>query len=233
MRLEVGYNHPFEVREYKFNTRGLTNIDILFISDLHLNGYCGRLIESLINKVRRLNPHIVLLGGDYVDTKSGLELLSQLLNGIAVGRHVLAIAGNHDYFFGLKRIWQVMTDYGVNWIEKHHAVININGFNIRVNGNISEIAIPKCDINILLLHKPIDEKLFAGAYDIVFAGHLHGCQAVFWETEKGLYPGRYIYKWNVKHVITDNFIYLISKGIGDTLPIRYNCKKDIILVNTI
>jgi uncharacterized protein len=47
---------------------------------------------------------------------------------------------------------------------------------------------------------------------------------------KGLFPGRFFYKWNILEKQIDGCLYAISKGVGDTLPIRYDCPKDILLV---
>jgi predicted MPP superfamily phosphohydrolase len=89
------------------------------------------------------------------------------------------------------------------------------------------------DLNILCLHQPITLKPRKHPYQLVFAGHLHGSQFVFWQTPQGLYPGRWFYTWNRLQDWRDHCLYIISKGLGDTLPIRYNCKKDMIFVRVV
>jgi uncharacterized protein len=229
-KLKIGYQHDFEVRKEVFLTSKNVECSVLYLSDLHLNAFG----ESLINKIEQciadLNPTIVLLGGDYVDSRKGLFYFEKLLISLSKRENVFAIAGNHDYFFHFQSIKKLCEKHSIQWIENTSKSIFINKTPINIVGTKPNNTQNKTDFNILFLHQPIDIQGFASDFDIVFAGHLHGCQFVFWENENGLFPGKWFYKWNILKTKINDCLYLVSKGLGDTLPIRYNCKKDVIFV---
>jgi predicted MPP superfamily phosphohydrolase len=227
MKLEIGYKHLFEVRKESFAAKCPEGFSILFMSDLHFNRYSGTTCLSIIDKINELNPDIILLGGDYADSKRGLYHLRVLLGSLSHRQNVFAVAGNHDHFFGFETIKDIMHENNVNWIEKSSDKFKFKGTIIRIDGNMLQEKGNE-DLSILLLHKPLD--IANSSYDLSFAGHLHGSQFVFWRSGECLYPGRVFYKWNRLGFSNGNSRYFISKGMGDTLPIRYNCKKDMIFL---
>ena len=229
-KLEIGNDHDFEVRREMYNSDLDINITVLFLSDLHFNGFSQPVASRLIATINELNPTIILLGGDYADTNAGLKQLEYLLNTIALRKNVFAIAGNHDQFFGIEKIRQLMIANGVSWIDKQSASLKVDKVTISIHTQADKSIIAKEELALLLLHKPVDIQTFAHQYHLAFAGHLHGCQCILWQNKKGLYLGRLFYKWNRLKAQSGKCTYLISKGLGDTLPVRYNCKRDIIFV---
>ncbi|MES2774079.1 MAG: metallophosphoesterase [Bacteroidota bacterium] len=230
MMLEIGYNHSFEVRREQYHSPCSDNFSVLYISDLHLNGFCNNLVTRIGEAIIALNPTIILLGGDYVDSRKGLGHLNDLLSMISGRDHVFAIAGNHDYFFGIDAIKAVMTEHHVAWIENKSTHFMYNNTSIRIDGTSIGDAASDAGFSILVLHKPISIDRFHSRYNLAFAGHLHGCQFVFWQSENKLYPGRFFYKWNILETQHNSCKYYISKGMGDTLPVRYNCKRDLLFI---
>jgi hypothetical protein len=230
MILETGYNNSFEVRHEQYAGNCGSSFTILYLSDLHFNKYSEAMAVKIISTIHQLDPDIILLGGDYVDSKKGLVYLDRLLQSISNRKNILAIAGNHDHYFGLDAIKKMMTANNISWIENSYRTIEINGITIRVDGNTPNSNTQTNDFAILCMHKPSGIKNFARYYQLAFAGHLHGCQFVLWQTAKGLYPGKFFYKWNLLKTRLLNCEYYISKGLGDTLPVRFNCKKDMIFV---
>ncbi|QHT66207.1 hypothetical protein GXP67_05760 [Rhodocytophaga rosea] len=230
MKLELGYKSSIEVRHEHYRCKVEEAFSMLYISDFHFTAYSGDMVQRLVEKIEELNPDILLLGGDYYDSSTGFYHLCKFMKAISHRRNVFAIAGNHDYFFGIAKTKEVIRENNAYWLEEDSFSLQVNNTIIHIDGNKPQRA-KRADINILCLHKPIDLEGYYDHYNVVFAGHLHGSQVVLWQTSKGLYPGRLFYKWNMLKKSVGDCLYLISKGIGDTLPIRYNCKKDIILVN--
>ena len=230
MKLEIGSNDHFEVRHeiYPANITGA--FSILYLSDLHLNRFGKSIIEKIVSHINELDPDIILLGGDYVDFKRQLVHLDRLLKGLSHRKNVLAIAGNHDYRFGVDTIEKLMKANHIGWIENDSVTLSINNNTIRIDGSKPVAEKSQADFSILCLHEPVDINLFKNNYHLAFAGHLHGCQFVFWQNHKGLYPGRLFYKWNTLLKSQDDCRYYISKGMGDTLPVRLNCSKEMIFV---
>jgi predicted MPP superfamily phosphohydrolase len=222
--------NDFEVRKESIFATVQQPFSILYLSDFHFNGWSGEVVKWMVDRVTELQPDIILLGGDYVDTRKGVQWLELFLEEILERKHVYAIAGNHDYFFGIKKIEKLFLDRDIVWIENEAISIQLKGMQINIAGNRIKENTNSSDFSILCVHNP---KVLNGnleTYYLAFGGHLHGSQFVFWENEKGLYPGKLFYKWNVLSKEKDECKCLISKGLGDTLPFRYNCKKDMILV---
>lgn len=227
MKLEIGYNHPIEIRHYAYFFPPLAGTRILYVSDLHYHRLSRQRATNNIGQIRQLNPHIILLGGDYVDTAFGLRNLQYLADSIGP-IPTFVIAGNHDNPYR-HRIRRIVENAGATWLHNLSTTVQLGRQFIRIDGN-RPFPSDDSQFSILCLHRPIDIRPFARHYNLIFAGHLHGGQFVFWQTPAGLYPGRWLFRWNQLDADYGTCRYLISKGAGDTFPIRYNCSRDMILV---
>ncbi len=230
MKLEIGYNHPFEIRRETCVANCRDEFTILYLSDLHFNRYSQAISERIGAAINALNPDIILLGGDYVDSSKGLVHFNQLLLSIIPRKNIFAIAGNHDHFFGLEKIVKTFSAHGITWLEKKTIELYLNKTLLKIDGNFINKEKTDADISILFLHNPLEINDMKGHYAITCAGHLHGSQVVFWQSDNKLYPGRLFYKWNILKTVSAEMSYFISKGLGDTLPIRFNCKRDMIFI---
>jgi uncharacterized protein len=244
MKLEIGYNHPFEIRKYSYPFGQLSGVTILYLSDFHYNRFGRRLAADIGDQINRLNPNIILLGGDYADSGRGLHHFKRMMESISIFQNIFAIPGNHDQS-RITQIREIIESCNGIWLHHTSATIKIGYSTIRIDGRRpvhsarpadgapAPLLSNPADFSILCLHQPIDVTSIAHQYNLIFAGHLHGSQAVFWGTDNGLYPGRLVYKWNRLSATFGNCRYLISKGLGDSLPLRYNCRKDAILVEMV
>ena len=225
MKVELGYTSRFEIRQVTHTAPVRRAVRIAYLSDFHLNRYGGALVQEIIRCIDEINPDILLLGGDYVDTKQGLPFFDQLLESLSARKLVFGIAGNHDYFFGIDRIKTLFDTHHIPWIEQSSVVVECHGTRILISNTAT--AEDEADVRLACLHEPAAVQ---DGYHIVLAGHLHGCQVVLWQSAQGLYPGKWFYKWNILQAFENNTLTIVSKGLGDTLPFRYNCPKDIILL---
>ena len=223
----------FEIRKEQVYANVPQPFSVLYLSDFHFNSYSRKVAKWMIDRVNELQPDLILLGGDYVDTWRGMQELEFFLEGISMHKNIFAIGGNHDYFFGINKIKNAFEQKGVEWMEKDTKSIYLKGTQIQIDGNQVSKKLNTSDFTILCVHNTAVLNADLNPYNLAFAGHLHGSQFVFWENKKGLYPGRLFYKWNVLSRTVNNCICLISKGLGDTLPFRYNCKKDMIFVEVL
>lgn len=229
MKLEIGYNHPFEIRRETYVAGCNASFSVLYLSDLHFTRSSGQMTETIAAAIEKLDPSIILFGGDYSDSQHGLVHLNTLMQAVAHRKNVFAIAGNHDSRW-IERIKTIAYNNNVQWIEKRSVHVNIAGARIRIDGNCITTANSDCDFSILALHKPVNAEQMKNNYNLALAGHLHGSQFVFWRSGEGLFPGKLFYRWNILKTKADDCLYMISKGLGDTLPIRYNCKRDVLLI---
>ncbi|MEO5892913.1 MAG: metallophosphoesterase [Ferruginibacter sp.] len=230
MKLEIGTNDHFEVRNEKYSAAIAGSFSVLYLSDLHFNRNSNAIALKMISRINQLDPDIILLGGDYVDFKTQLVHLETLLKSISHRDNVFAIAGNHDYAFGVDTIRKMMEVHKIGWIENSSVNITVKNTSVQIDGTQPSAHSNTSDFSILCLHHPVDIIRFKQKYNLVFAGHLHGCQLVFWQNEKGLYPGRLLFKWNMLKKEIDNAHFYISKGLGGRVPLRFNCSKEMVLV---
>lgn len=229
MKLALGYSPAFEVRQVDYTCAGAGSFTVLYLSDLHLTRFGGPLVARLIATITQLDPQLILLGGDYADGPRGLAHFGCLLQFLAARPHVFVVAGNHDEWFGLAKTKQLVAANNLIWLGAETVVISLNGRQIAVSGKGAGRALG-ADFSILCLHQPTGLPQLSAGHNLVFAGHLHGGQVVLWRSARGLYPGRLFYRWNILQAWLGNCLCLVSKGLGDTLPVRYNCPKDVVLV---
>ena len=214
-----------------FSDRCANDFSVLYLSDLHLNRAGGNLVRALVTTLEQLNPSIILFGGDYVDSRAGLVHLQTLLKALAGRKHLFAIGGNHDAFFGKARLQEMFLAHQVGWLQKLPATICLGATTIEISPDFKAPGSPEpADFSILVLHRPAPLEKFQERYQLAFAGHLHGGQAVLWQRKEALFPGRLFYRWNRLKAAAGSCRYYISKGLGDTLPVRYNCRKDVIFI---
>lgn len=229
MKLELGYSPDFEVRQVDYPYVGAGSFTVLYLSDLHLTQFGGPLVARLIATITELDPQLILLGGDYVDGPRGLAHFGRLLQFLATRSHVFVVAGNHDEWFGLARVKKMVEANNLVWLDEKAIEISLNGYRIAVSGKQAD-RVCGLDFSILCLHQPAGLPRLSAGHNLVFAGHLHGGQVVLWRTARGLYPGRLFYRWNILQAWFGHCLCLISKGLGDTLPVRYNCPRDVVVV---
>ena len=83
---------------------------------------------------------------------------------------------------------------------------------------------------MLCTHHPGEFPAAATAgYGLVLAGHLHGGQCVLATRRGRLYPAAWIYRWHGLRFAEGGAVLLVSRGAGDTLPVRFNCPREVIL----
>jgi predicted MPP superfamily phosphohydrolase len=86
--------------------------------------------------------------------------------------------------------------------------------------------------NIVLIHNPekLKEKEMEGI-DLILAGHLHGGQFILFKTVKNAhFPGCLLYRYCTDRKQLRDTTLIISKGLGDTFPLRLNCPKEVIRI---
>ncbi len=227
--LEIGLNEPLHIREERLSTRH-DACRVLYVSDLHLR--CGRsdkLSQQVLESVRRGGADAVLLGGDLVDGPSELGKLTELVGLLREIAPVLAIGGNHDRRVGISRVREAVVDGGGQWIHEDVAELTHGSRMITVSGP-EATAQPQGDCRILCAHNPrIWKKSRQQGYDLVLAGHLHGCQVVAFEYRNRLFPGAMFYPYCYLSHQCGATRLVVSRGVSDLVPVRWRCPREIVL----
>lgn len=227
--LDVGLNHALHIREEWLSARP-DACRLLYASDIHLrNGRSDKLCRQVLDSVTRCNPDVVLLGGDLVDSASELIKLSELVGKLREVAPVLAIAGNHDHRIGIDRVREAVDRGGGHWIHDGLARLKYGGRVITVSGP-ETAASADGHVRVLCAHNPRIWKTSRHAgYDLVLAGHLHGCQLVAGEYRGRLFPGALVYPYCFLSHQDGSTRLIVSRGVSDLVPIRWKCPREVVL----
>jgi predicted MPP superfamily phosphohydrolase len=234
--LEIGFWQPLLVRTVSVGDEP-TPIRILYISDIHLRPHRSkRLCDQILVAARSAAPDVVLLGGDLTDRRSELHHLSVLVTQLRQLAPVLVVAGNHDLNLGVSLVREAVDSGGGMWIHdsmeliSHGSrVISIAGPDYRTEPEDREEA-GRNDVRILCAHNPrIWKTARDQSFDLVLAGHLHGCQFVAFEYHDRLYPGAWFYPYCYLNHRGQRSMLVVSRGVSDLIPIRWRCPREVVL----
>ena len=227
--LEIGLNHALHIREERLSTRR-DACRLLYVSDLHLrNGRSNGLCRQVLDSVTRSTPDVVLLGGDLVDRASELITLRELVGRLHDVAPVLAIAGNHDRQIGIDRVREAVVHGGGQWIHDGVARVTHGERVIAISGPETTQHLDG-HVRVLCAHNPRVWKTSRHAgYDLVLAGHLHGCQLVAGEYRDRLFPGAIFYPYCFLSHHPGSTRLVVSRGVSDLVPIRWRCPREVVL----
>jgi uncharacterized protein len=230
MPLEVGCSRPLLVREETLGCATADHWRILHASDLHLTPRRAHLTARLCEAVERARPDAVLLGGDLIDRRSGLPVLQHCTAELGALAPVFAIDGNHDRFLGAEAVRAAVTGAGGHWLTGNAVTLRRVGRpDLHLHGELRPF-VGEGGRRVLVAHHP---RAFVPAaalgYDHVLAGHLHGGQCVLWQRGGRLYPGAWLCRWNGLRFEQQGATLLVSRGVADTLPIRFRCPREVLL----
>jgi predicted MPP superfamily phosphohydrolase len=226
---QLGLHRPLEVRE-EIIANHQQPCRLAFVSDIHLRRGRSRLLSNqVVNALERARPDIILLGGDLVDQASELGGLRHLITRILEIAPVFAIPGNHDIAVGEGLVRKAAETSGACWIagvtvDFHHAgrVLAISGPGAIPN--------PSADVRVLCAHHPsVWKSAREAGFDLVLAGHLHGCQGVLFEAGGRLYPGALFYPHNFIRQFKNGARLVVGMGCVDLIPVRWGCPREIVL----
>jgi predicted MPP superfamily phosphohydrolase len=223
--IEVGARRPLLVRRESVANIGAGK-RLLFASDLHLRKDGPRhIVDGLLEIASRECPDLVLLGGDLADTTSGLEALQSLVRRLSVVAAVCAVAGNHDRWIGVKGVRDAVVGAGGCWLEDAPWFLTPH---CAIYGSREQL-VQSASYHLLCSHHPVAS---ARPFALTLSGHLHGGQFVFYQRQGKLYPGAFLYRWNgLRFDDQDGRTLLISRGVQDTLPFRWNCPREVLMVD--
>ena len=227
--LTIGLNGSLHVREERLSIRP-DAYRLMYVSDIHLRrNRSDRLCRQVIESARSSEIDALLLGGDLVDGATELGRLRDLVGALREFAPVLAVGGNHDQFVGMDRVRDAVAGGGGQWIHAGSARVLRGRREIAVSGP-DAASLPGGDFQILCAHDPRVWKTARGrGYDLVLAGHLHGCQVVAFEYRDRLFPGAVFYPYCYLSHQAGSTRLVVSRGVSDLVPFRWRCPREVVL----
>ncbi len=157
---------------------------IVHISDLHLGAvYQEKFCLKIINKIKKVNPDIVVITGDLADDSLKFNK-NWIKNFNDLTMPILFVCGNHDFNGGKDYILNCIKEATkIKYIHKNEIIDGINFIGFDYEDNIreclSKLNLEKNNIpNILLYHIPELYPFELKKYNIFLhlAGHTHAGQ---------------------------------------------------------
>lgn len=174
------------IKNLKQNTR------LVMISDVHLGkNLHEQFLRGLVDKINSLNPDIVVIVGDLIDTKPSEIHYIHLLDEIQSKFGVFFALGNHEYYRGLDGVLGLLKQTKLQILINES--VNLGFLNIAGLADLAGLRFDrlgaKPDINattakldksvpsILLAHQPKSVSLYdTSDFDLVLSGHTHAGQ---------------------------------------------------------
>lgn len=228
--LEIGLRRPLLHRRETVRVGLERPQRLVYASDLHLRARVGfRLAAEVLEAAGKCGTKLVLLGGDLVDTPSGLPILRELIRLLrGRGITVAAVGGNHDWWVGTRRIERTARRAGAVWLE----TCELDFGPLQVLGRPARPS--SGQVAVVCAHYPeaFTQSVRLGL-PLTLAGHLHGGQLVFWEQDQRLMPAGWVYRWNGLRFQELGSTLLMSRGMTDMVPLRWNCPRELLVVDLI
>lgn len=225
----------------------LAGLRIAFLSDLHAGSFMdAQDLVAICRRVAALQPHLVLLGGDLINTREReLLLYRDALRELSPALGVFAVPGNHDLFWGPDHsLWSAwLQDHGVQVLCNRGVRLHWNGASLWLAG-VDDLTEGRPDLRaalagrraseptILLSHHPdFFFEAAAADVDLTLAGHTHGGQ-IRVAGRAPLHHSAFGYErgWFAEG---DARLY-VSRGVGVTvLPLRIDAPPEIPVVTLV
>jgi predicted MPP superfamily phosphohydrolase len=232
--LEVGVQKPLQLRTEQIGAPRAEPLRLLYLSDLHLHPRRETLLtQQILAAVHESAPDLLVLGGDLIDSPRSLPALRTLLQALRTRTPCAAVPGNHDRYFGLPQLNRLLRECGIHLLAAQPLEITLRGRDFRLLSQLPQASAleqrSSC-CNILCLHDPAELKQHTLSHvTLALAGHLHGSQMVLWQSGSKLYPGAFFYRWNGLRFSIGDCTLVVSRGAADTLPLRWNCARELVL----
>ena len=252
-------NNIVETTQYSVHGEGLPQsfdgFRIVQISDFH-NTQLGEENCLIVDAVKELEPDIIVLTGDYIDSRhTDVSIARELTEQLVKIAPVYYITGNHESRIPMEllSLTEDLEELGVHILRNCGEHIVRGGEEIQIIGVddvsffnktedeidytvptkiISELEEPEL-YTILLSHQPrfIDYYKETGV-DLVFSGHEHGGQfripfvGGLFAPGDGLFP-----KYSEGVITQDKTTMVVSRGLGQSLiPFRVNNSPEVVCV---
>ncbi|MDR0321890.1 MAG: metallophosphoesterase [Treponema sp.] len=231
-----------------------SSIKIVLISDLHSTIH-GKDQTILIDKIKNINPDLIVLSGDIFDDEVPMTGTQLLLAGISGIAPIYYVTGNHEYWSNnIQAIMDELALYEVTILSDSYTIIEINNNEIIIAGiedpdkrfyettynqnDSMENAFRELDeiqlFKILIAHRPeLIENYKRFSFDLVLSGHTHGGQVRFlfinglFAPNQGFFP-----KYAGGLYTHENLTHIISRGlsINPRLPRIFNPPELVVII---
>jgi uncharacterized protein len=228
----------------------LDGLRIAALSDIHAGApHIGvEKLRQIVAKVTQARPDLVVLLGDYV-TRGVLggraidpEVTAAALGTIRAPLGVIAVLGNHDWWYGGRRVKRALEAAGITVLENAAMRVEHEGQPLWLAG-LADLAtrnpdataalasVPAADPVIVLTHNPDVFPDVPPQALLTLAGHTHGGQVLLPFVGRLIVPSRFGQRYAIGHVEENGRDLFVTPGIGTSMiPVRIGVPPEISIV---
>lgn len=173
------------VRTIGFDGRNLARpLRVAQITDVHIGSRSSRFLETVVSKVRDLDPDLLCITGDFIDAWGVEE--SELASLRELACPVYFSIGNHERYEDLGDILQRLENLGVivlrNRSVMHRDDVQVIGIDdrddaLQVERELGRIEVADDAFSLLLYHRPRGlTAASAAGIGLMLSGHTHNGQ---------------------------------------------------------
>jgi predicted MPP superfamily phosphohydrolase len=228
----------------------LDGFRIAQVADVQADGRTnGGKLQRYIDRVNRLEPDIILFGGDLVTGGTDyIETGGEAMGKMEARHGVYACLGDHDFFSNSEKVSRSLKENGITLLDNAATLVPVGSAQLALTGITNTYrtrltaatlesvgqARPQGAVNILLTHQP-SEWLVAYAaeqgYDLFVAGHTHGGQIAFPLPGFLLTGSSFETRYVTGFYKVGGMLVSVNNGLGLTLaPIRYQAPAEITVI---
>lgn len=242
-------NNMLTVSEYSYKSDKISDemngFKIIQISDLHNKSF-GKNQKRLIDKVTELNPDIIVITGDIVDSNhTDISKAMDFVDKAVEISPVYYVTGNHEHWLDDAKKQELMSgleNSGVKILDNESITVEKDGSSFVLSGlddfhlyddTLKNMKLNKNELNILLAHEPqyLTHYAIYGA-DLVLSGHAHGGQFVIpfiggiIAPDQGFFP-----EYTDGEYKSADTVMIVSRGLGNSIiPVRLFNYPDIVCI---
>ncbi len=211
------------------------------VSDLHFFGTPSPLyFDELIERMNAWPvPDVLILAGDYVDSRKHHRWIEPLLGRLKWREAGLAILGNHDEHYRPDRIRRRLARLGCHVLSSTWKELTIRGERCIVLGHEGPWFRPAPDLKnappdlfrLGLSHTP-DNFYWAqkNRVNLLFCGHVHGGQVRVPVVSSIFVPSVYGRRFDCGVFEGGGSVMVVSRGASGKEPIRFRCNAQVLRV---
>lgn len=213
---------------------------IVFLTDTHVAPFVRRAYyDAIVAQVRRIEPDLILFGGDFVTFRSHIPLLADRFAGLSAKDGMYAVLGNHDYWSDAPQIIETLGRIGVRFLTNAHVMLARGGARLPLAG-IDEVYRGRPDPDAAFSGIGIDQPCLAFTHhpdlidilprrriDLLLCGHTHGGQIRFPFFGAVVVPSKHEAAYASGFHRVGPVLMYVSRGIGAIPPVRILCRPEI------
>jgi uncharacterized protein len=229
--------------------RGRPPLRIAALTDLHVGSFRNGLdrLDAVVARTNAEKPDVIVLLGDFLHGPSprpvvSPEAIAARLVALRAPRGVVAVLGNHDWWFDGTRVRAALEREGLRILENDAVPLGEGAQRFWVAG-VGDLwtrpvdiprslsTVPPGEPVLLLTHNPDVFPNVPARVALTLAGHTHGGQVALPLIGRPVVPSRYWQRYAYGVVVEDGRTLFVSPGIGTSIiPVRFRVPPEISIV---